>query len=308
MRKILFVLFGLCFLSTSAQFKRKNYKHIMESKSIYEIDAFLRDAHEDDPRRGILKKRVIKLMKEYIKNAHPADPRVKDFKDKIAILNKKASTKITFEEMSARIKKKKIEEYKAKLKARIQAGQQNQGFAQNQKPSIRYQGSVYRPGAPSNVRKNTAGTDQQSYVDTDVEQAATSVETVRSRQAKQRNIYARRGSRGSSSSEEEFNRLMSEQSIAKDQKTLEVLNKLFDNDPSSKDTIVLIENKSDCNIVVVMEKNNGEEFKLPIPANNENTIVIPKGDYILRSNVCGGTYSSEKTINKSLIIALNNPS
>ena len=56
-----------------SQQKMKDYSKIMRSTNIYEIDAYLRDAHPDDPKRLILKPRLIKMLKEYIKKAHPAD-------------------------------------------------------------------------------------------------------------------------------------------------------------------------------------------------------------------------------------------
>ena len=77
---------------------------IMRSTNIYEIDAFLRDAHPDDPKRLILKPRLIKMLREYIRKAHPADQRVKDFQEKIALLRKKPSTRMSFEEFNEQIR------------------------------------------------------------------------------------------------------------------------------------------------------------------------------------------------------------
>ena len=47
----------------------KDYNNVIKSQSIYEIDAFLRDAHPDDPRRSILKPRLMDLIKDYLKKA-----------------------------------------------------------------------------------------------------------------------------------------------------------------------------------------------------------------------------------------------
>ena len=68
MKKI-FLIFGVFFfVNVAAQKKGKDYSEILKSKNIYEINAFLRDAHPDDPRRSVLKPRVMEMMKDYIKN------------------------------------------------------------------------------------------------------------------------------------------------------------------------------------------------------------------------------------------------
>lgn len=266
MRKVLFILFAIFFTgNVSAQFRKKNYKYIMKSKSIYEIDAFLRDAHKEDPRRLVLKPRLIKLMKNYIRNAHPADPRIKEMQKKIALLKKNPSTKISFEEMTAAIKRKKIEEYKAKLLAK----QRNQFNEKNNKSKT----TLDNTGKYSNTYASNYG-----------------------------------GGSLSSSTDEEFNRLMNSSFENHEEKTVKLLNKLFDNDPSSNETIVLIENKSKCNIVVTMEGAAGIKYKLPIPSNSENSMVINKGDYLFTSDVCGAKYASQKTVRKSVMVSLNNPS
>ena len=83
-KNILFLL--LIFASTgfSAQKKIKDYSNILRSTNVYEIDAYLRDAHPDDPKRSVLKPRLVKMLKQYIKDAKPGDQRVKDFQEKIA--------------------------------------------------------------------------------------------------------------------------------------------------------------------------------------------------------------------------------
>ena len=114
--KKLFYLIALCFFGTFfSQQKIKDYSSIMKSNSIYEIDAFLRDAHPDDPKRFILKPRLIKMLKDYIKTAHPSDQRVKEFQEKIALLRRKSSTRISFDEMNENIRQRQIEKFKKEL-------------------------------------------------------------------------------------------------------------------------------------------------------------------------------------------------
>ena len=113
---------------------------------------------------------------------------------------------------------------------------------------------------------------------------------------------------GTSNSEEaaEFKKLMSQNSTADhQQKTVNLLNALFDQDISSKDAILLVQNNSDCNMILRLE---GKGFyNLAIPTHGENSLVLPKGEYKLSSNVCDVKYNSTKKIEKNLLVTLNSP-
>ncbi|MFC3755372.1 DUF6759 domain-containing protein [Chryseobacterium tructae] len=251
MKKILLLLASVLFFSISAQKKGKDYSQILKSNNIYEINAFLRDAHPDDPRRSVLKPRVMEMMKEYIKNAHPEDQKVKDMQEMLALLRRRPSTKITFDEMNAIIKQKQIAKYKAELAAK--------------KPTETY--------TPSNA--------QNTFVVNTASNAAIP------------NAEA-----------EEFNMLMNISPIEHQNKTVKILNSLFDNDPNTRECIVLIQNQSDCNIIVRMESTGTTKYRLAIPAHSDNSIVIEKGQYLFTSLVCGAQYASQKTIQRPIMVAL----
>ncbi|PRB05165.1 hypothetical protein CQ046_04700 [Chryseobacterium sp. MYb7] len=251
MKKVLLLLCCMFFVAVSAQKKGKDYSEILKSKSIYEINAFLRDAHPDDPRRSVLKPRVMEMMKEYIKNAHPADQKVKDMQEMLAMLRRRPSTKITFDEMNAIIKQKQIAKYKAELAAKQST-------------------TVYTPS-----------TTQNAYVVNTAANAAVP------------NAEA-----------EEFNMLMAVSPVEHKNKTVKILNSLFDNDPNAKEAIILIQNKSDCNIIVRMEGVGTTKYRLAVPAHGEGSIVIEKGQYLFTSLVCGAQYASQKTIEKAIMVAL----
>ena len=89
-------------------------------------------------------------------------------------------------------------------------------------------------------------------------------------------------------------------------KTVKLLNSLFDNDPNSKECIIMITNNSDCNIIVRIDGVGDTKYKLPVPAGKENSLVVAKGDYLLTSLVCGSQYASQKTIQKPLMVTLGN--
>ncbi|RKT00841.1 DUF6759 domain-containing protein [Chryseobacterium defluvii] len=254
MKKLVLLFSTILFFNLSAQKKDKDYSNILKSKNIYEINAFLRDAHPDDPRRSVLKPKVMDMMKEYIKTAHPADQKVKQMQEMLALLKRRPSTKITFDEMNAIIKQKQIAKYKAELAAKQSTVQ-------------------YTPSNAQNVFvANTASTSSTAAIP-DAEA-------------------------------EEFNMLMSVSPVEHKNKTVKILNSLFDNDPYSKECIVLIENKSDCNIIVRMEGVGNTKYRLAVPAHNDNSIVVQKGDYLFTSLVCGAQYASQKTIQKPLMVAL----
>lgn len=251
MKKILLLISSVLFFSLSAQKKGKDYSQILKSNNIYEINAFLRDAHPDDPRRSVLKPRVMEMMKEYIKDAHPEDQKVKDMQEMLALLRRRPSTKITFDEMNAIIKQKQIAKYKAELAAKQST-------------------TVYTPSTAQNT----------FVVNTATNAAIPNAEA------------------------EEFNMLMTVSPIEHQNKTVKILNSLFDNDPNAKECIVLIQNQSDCNIIVRMEGVGNTKYRLAVPAHSDNSVVIEKGQYLFTSLVCGAQYASQKTIQKPIMVAL----
>lgn len=104
---------------------------------------------------------------------------------------------------------------------------------------------------------------------------------------------------------EEFKRLIASTSAQHSEKTVKLLNAMFNEDISSKEVILLFKNQSDCNMIVRIQ---GKDFyNLAVPAKNENFMVINKGTYTLTSNVCDVMYTSKKEISKSLILTINNP-
>ncbi len=258
MKKLFFIILSTVFVSLSAQNRNKDYKNILQSKNIYEINAFLRDAHPDDPRRSVLRPKVLGMMKEYIKNAEGSDRKVKEMQEMLAILSRRASTKITFEEMNANIKQKQIARYQAEL------------------------------NSPQTLIKYTPSTTQNVYVTPTVANAKLPV--IANTEA------------------DEFNMLMASNPVEHKNKTVKILNSLFDNDPNAKECIVMIENKSDCNIIVRIEGVGNIKYRLAIPAHENNSVVVEKGNYLLTSLVCGSQYASQKSILKPLMVALGSAS
>ncbi|SEW48717.1 hypothetical protein SAMN05421841_3876 [Chryseobacterium wanjuense] len=203
MKKI-HVVVSLCLMLISCSTNKNAHKNanILESKNIAEIENFLKTAHPEDPRRRVLKPKLIALKNlEWTKGKKDAKP------------------------MEAR-------------------------------PVI--------SEIPNSVMKNS-----------------------------------------NSAEAEEFKNLIASTSKEHKDKTVKLLNAMFNEDISSKEVILLFKNQSDCNLVLRIQ---GKDFyNMAVPAKGENFIVINKGNYTLTSNVCDVVYSSKKEINKSIFLTINNP-
>jgi hypothetical protein len=80
MKKItLTLLIGFCLLSCKANPAENDFHNILESKNITEIEHFLQTSHPDDPRRSVLKPKLIALKNlewtKGSKTAHPMEAR-----------------------------------------------------------------------------------------------------------------------------------------------------------------------------------------------------------------------------------------
>lgn len=289
MKKLLSICTILLFMLAPAQIKKKDYDKIMASKNIYEIDAFLRDAHINDPRRKILKPRLMDLIATYIKEAYPDDQNVPKLQEKLVLLKKNPSTKISFEEMTDVIKKKQRLIYENRLK---ELNNPSRNIAKNE---------------PKNSGENSANSANSAYY-TDAIARAKGPNMASGKSTEGAVAYTAKASSMMGKGEDaEFDLLMNESPIEHKNKTVQLLNKLFDNDPSSKDCIVMIENKSDCNMIVRIDGVGNTKYRLAIPAKNENSIVVKKGDYLFTSVVCGAQYASQKTVQKAMMVSLSNP-
>jgi len=105
--------------------------------------------------------------------------------------------------------------------------------------------------------------------------------------------------------DELFRKLMTETPEEHQEKTVKLLNTLFNKDINSNEVILLIKNNSDCNLV--LEISGKKFYNLPVPSKGENSIVLNKDNYSLSGSLCDVMYQNKKEINKSFIMVLNNP-
>lgn len=120
-------------------------------------------------------------------------------------------------------------------------------------------------------------------------------------------IYRPTNSSNTINENKEFATLLEKDQINKKQVTAEVLTYLLnETEPQEKRTAAVIENTSNCNIILrLVGTQNNQIYNLPIARNSKNQFVILKGNYTLKSNICGANYYSQKNINESLILKLS---
>lgn len=63
MKKIILIFHLFIFFIVSSQ-KKNDYKNILQSENVAEIESFLREAHPEDPKRMIMKSKLVKLKNE----------------------------------------------------------------------------------------------------------------------------------------------------------------------------------------------------------------------------------------------------
>lgn len=103
--------------------------------------------------------------------------------------------------------------------------------------------------------------------------------------------------------EEAFEALMnSEAEKNKKALTAQVLNEMLGKDVNDELSLLLVKNNSDCNMVLKVEGKSN--YNMPIPANGQNAIMVEKGFYQLKGNVCELKYESEKDLNKNILVSL----
>lgn len=96
--------------------------------------------------------------------------------------------------------------------------------------------------------------------------------------------------------------LVSSEQNSHRQKTVNLLNHLFDTDPNKKQAYVSIENHSNCDIIMLFS--GKKSYTLKIKQKNQNFILIDKGHYTMSSNVCNSKYSSIKNIIKDITVSI----
>lgn len=205
MKKIFFALSIVTCISVSSQ---KKYRNIINSTNITEIENFLREAHPEDSRRFVLKRKIVALKNASWMNS-------------------------------------------GKTKTYSRSSTNNAAFAVNS-----FANSVNKPSTFSSM-----------------------------------------------SEEEEFQKLIAETSSDHKEKTVKLLNQLFDNDITNDKAILLIKNEGNCNMIIRIQ--GKEHYNVAVPARGENFVTLKKGEYKLSGNMCEARYYSTKSIAANTLVTLH---
>lgn len=82
----------------------------------------------------------------------------------------------------------------------------------------------------------------------------------------------------------------------------QALNKMLTQGQKDNLSLLLVKNNSECNMVMRIE--GKVNYQLPIAAGGQNSVLLPKGLYLLRGNVCELNYEAEKDLNKNVLVSL----
>lgn len=104
------------------------------------------------------------------------------------------------------------------------------------------------------------------------------------------------------SEERAFSDLMKTDSLDRKVRAAAAINQFLNDQPEDTVAAVLIENSSNCNIIVKI--NGAKNHLLPIPKYGKNFLVLKKGNYSFQSKLCNADYSSIKNIQESVDITL----
>lgn len=82
--------------------------------------------------------------------------------------------------------------------------------------------------------------------------------------------------------------------IKTENKTVTLLNQLFNSDLANKNTVLIINNDSDCDFTMMIL--GGKSYTVPVAARKMESIVVEQGEYVMRSEVCRSPYLAKKNL------------
>lgn len=80
-------------------------------------------------------------------------------------------------------------------------------------------------------------------------------------------------------------------------RTVALLNQLFNSDISNRNMILIINNHSECDLV--MDVFGSRTYSLPISAKHSESIILEHGNYQLNSQVCEAPYKTFRTFTEN---------
>ncbi len=87
-----------------------------------------------------------------------------------------------------------------------------------------------------------------------------------------------------------------------EQRAVNLLNQLFNTDASNNNMVLIIKNDSDCDFT--MEISGSSRYTLPVAARKTESIIVQKGDYEIKSQVCLSQYKVYKTFSENTELSI----
>lgn len=85
-------------------------------------------------------------------------------------------------------------------------------------------------------------------------------------------------------------------------KAVTLLNQIFNTDAANKNTVLIINNESDCDFT--MNILGDKTYTLPVAAKKTESIVVEQGEYVMRSDVCKSPYLAKKTLSENTQVSI----
>ena len=280
MKKVLFTLLIFVCISISGQ---KKVSNILNSTNITEIESFLKEAHPSDTRQILLKSKLAKLKNVQLKT--------NEEKSNIDLKVPVNPTKYFTETAQAEVKKEDNSDKKVEVVPVNPTKYYTKTVPMNNiNPTVEI--LEKRQPIGNNLSNNTPLKTQFSNNQPAPNTTKSEVVTVIVP-----NYYNVNGIE-----EEEFQKLFSETTKSHKDKTVKLLNQLFDNDVTNEHAILLVKNNGECNMIVRIQGN--DYYNLAVPAHGENFVTVKKGNYQLSGNICEAKYSATKSIAKNMLVSL----
>lgn len=112
------------------------------------------------------------------------------------------------------------------------------------------------------------------------------------------------GNSSSNSGASEFEILMKKDATDRQTRSAEAINQFLNDSPSDPKSAILFNNKTNCNIIIRIS-GKGKSYNLPVEKLKINYIVLDKGSYSFKANLCNSRYNVNKNVTESFEINLS---
>lgn len=103
---------------------------------------------------------------------------------------------------------------------------------------------------------------------------------------------------------EEYEALLKTDALDKNQRAAEAVNQFLNDNITDPRAALLFKNNTNCNIIMRIS-GNGKNYRIPLEKKNVNYIVVDKGYYQFKAQLCRAEYASSKQLTESLEINLS---